>query len=92
MPEVMESASSLGQIYQDDQYVADVAYRFDIGEDTGELTRIWGYLEVAGRQKDRFAYGDELTLYLSDGSQIDITIKTWDFNNQEYLVLTREGF
>lgn len=37
-----------GQVYRENQYVSDVYYRFDVREEVGELTRIWGYVEIVG--------------------------------------------
>ena len=74
-----------GQVYRENQYVSDVYYRFDVREEVGELTRIWGYVEIAGGIAGQFRYGEELTLHLDDGRPIEIIIKTFNFNSGEYL-------
>lgn len=81
----IELPKGLGQIYRENQYVSDVYYRFDVKEEVGELTKIWGYVEIVGGIAGQFRYGEELTLHLDDGRSIEIVIKTLDFNRGEYL-------
>ncbi len=80
-----ELPMGLGQVYRENQYVSDVSYRFDVREEAGELIRMGGYIQIVGDVPERFGYGDELTLRLDDGRQIEIVIKTLDFNSGEYL-------
>jgi len=77
--------TGLGKLYKEDQYVSDVNYRFDVREAAGESIRIWGYVEIVGGIQDQFGYGDEYTLHLNNGRQIEIVIKTLNFNSGEYL-------
>jgi hypothetical protein len=81
----IESPEGLGQVYRENQYISDVSYRFDVRKEAGELTRIWGYIEIVGGIQEQFGYGDEFTLCLEDGQPIEIVIKTLDFNSGEYL-------
>jgi hypothetical protein len=80
-----ELPTGLGQVFRESQYVSDVSYRFDIRGGTGELVKIWGYVEIVGGIQDQFGYGDEYTLRLDDGRPIEIVIKTLNFNSGEYL-------
>jgi hypothetical protein len=85
MVRARESPKGLGQVYRGEQYVADVSYRLGVRGEAGELIRIGGYIQIVGGVKDQFRYEDEFTLRLDDGRQIDIVIKTWNFNSGEYL-------
>jgi hypothetical protein len=80
-----ELPTGLGQVYRENQYVSDVSYRIDIREVAGELVGIWGYVEIVGGTQDQFEYGDEYTLRMDNGRPVEIVIKTFDFNNGEYL-------
>jgi hypothetical protein len=85
----IELPTGLGKVYRENQYVSDVSYRFDVREEAGELTRLWGYVEIVGGIKDQFGYGDEFTLRLDNGPPIEIVIKTLNFNSGEYLFADR---
>jgi hypothetical protein len=85
MERASELPMGLGQVYRENQYVSAVSYRFDVREEAGELIRIGGYIQIVGDVKDKFGYGDELTLRLDDSQQMEIVIKTLDFNSGEYL-------
>ncbi len=84
-----ELPTGLGQVYRKNQYVSDVTYRFVISEVAGELTSIWGYVEIVDGIQDQFEYGDEYTLRLDNGRLVEIVIKTLDFNSGEYLFADR---
>jgi len=80
-----ELPKRLGQVYRENQYVCHVSYRFDVREEAGELVRIGGCIQIVGAVPERFGYGDEFTLYLDSGQQIEIVVKTLNFNSGEYL-------
>jgi len=86
-PMTIELLAGLGKVYRENQFVSDVHYRFDVKEVEDELLKIWGYVEIVGGKQDRFGYGDEYTLRLDSGRliEIEIVIKTLDFNSGEYL-------
>jgi hypothetical protein len=86
-----ELPMGLGQVYRENQYVTDVSYRFDVREEAGELIRIGGYIQIVGGMKEPFGYGVELTLRLDDGREIEIVIKTLDFNSGEYLFAAKSA-
>jgi hypothetical protein len=81
----VELPSGLGKVYKENQYVADVHYRFDLREVEDEPIKIWGYVEAVDGIQNQFLYGDEYTLRLDNGPQIEIVIKTLNFNSGEYL-------
>ncbi len=81
----IEWPTGLGKVFRENQYVSDVSYRFDVREEAGESSRIWGYVEIVGGIQDQLAYDDELSLRLDNGRLMEIVIKTLDFNSGEYL-------
>ena len=84
-----DSPKGLGQVYEGNQYIADVAYRFNVRKDAGES--ISGYIQIVGGVMDQFGYGNGFTLRLDDSRQIDIVIKTWNFNSEEYLFVAKNA-
>ena len=85
MVRARESPKGLGKVYRGKTICSRCFISTRVRGEAGELIRIGGYIQIVGGVKDQFRYDDEFTLRLDDGRQIDIVIKTWNFNSGEYL-------